>query len=148
MLSNLMGKFSVIGVQELHGVDADLHRLQNEAPQGRLLGSPGPSAAVGGVLLWFGPKLVQLAHDFVHEVVVPGRLHYVDILLPDLVVRVANVHIQEISGLSKFDIVDSLSYILKFPFDGLLIVLGDFNATVYGEGRYNADKGLRHAASE
>ena len=86
VLSHLLGKFSVIGVQELHGNDADLLRLQNEAPQGRILGSPGPCAGVGGVLLWFGPHLVQIARDFVHEVIVPGRLHYVDVLLPNLVI--------------------------------------------------------------
>ena len=83
-----------------------------------------------------------LVDDARHVVVHAGRLHYVDLIKGDCTIRVVNAHVQEIGrDLTKEMIIDSIQEICNDGSELVVFLLGDFNATVTGEGRYCEDKG-------
>ena len=81
ILTQLMLRFSVTCLQELHGVAADCDRLLAEMPRGRVFGSIGANPAIGGVAILVTPNMVDKTDEFEDKVLVEGRLHYLDMLV-------------------------------------------------------------------
>ena len=149
MVCNLLDRFGVVALQELRGVAADVGRLQTERPSYKFHYSMGPSSAIGGVLLGVHPALVGKANAISHHVLREGRLHYIDIEFNHLVLRIINVHLQELGDeYTKLDIFESIKGAAPADFHGIVVVMGDLNATIPNEGRFSEGKGLHFSSNE
>ena len=93
-------------------------------------------------------KLRSMVDDVVHTILCTGRLHYIDLRHGQHILRIVNVHLQETNNITKLMIIDMLKELLNIQIDGIVVVLGDFNASVSGEGRYSQNKGMKHCSNE
>ena len=134
----LAARFDIVLIQEVRGCAADVHRLQAELPHHVLRATHIHGACAGGAIIIVNPRLLSFATVCEHEVIRAGRIHLLDLHLGAVALRIINVHVQEEPGESnKNGVLEALGQVLSRQFAGIIMLAGDFNATVTGEGRFN-----------
>ena len=139
----LAGKVDILFIVEAHGQDGCQTTLVERLRKShRVEYFPGPSQAVGGVILCIKHQILTRDWQATFKVLDKGRV--VSVMLSTKTERLGaiGVHIDPHYSLTqKKDLLQRVTREIQTSSDATWVVCGDFNFEALGERTYNADRG-------
>ena len=139
-LRDILPRADVTALQEVHGESAEMETsLHEQAPQLLLFLNPGANRDQGGTVLLLKKSFIPKAEFCSHHIIVPGRVHAVDVWNEASSARgtFVNVHNYE---LSDADIAAIAAFVrphlrtaVDDPMHRHVWMMGDFNFDAPGE---------------